>query len=99
MIRTLRYRTVLRSIHPPEADHLAEELRSCSRQTDSYRQEVNRLISDLSASWSGHQKDAFMAAITRVPTRLEFIMEMFTNQSEFYRNLQITVEESVPVED
>jgi uncharacterized protein YukE len=97
MIHTLRYQTILRTIHPPEADYLANELLSCSRQVDSYRQEVARMITELGASWSGCQKDAFIESLSQAPIRLAYIVEMLKNQSEFFRNLQITVEESVPV--
>lgn len=97
MIRILRYRTVLRTIHPPEADYLADELHSCARQVDSYRQEVDRMITDLSTSWSGNQKDAFIASISQVPMRLVYITEMFKNYGDYFHSLQVTVEESVPV--
>ncbi len=97
MIRTLRYRTILRTIHPPEADYLANELRSCARQVDSYRQEVDRMITELGTSWSGNQKDVFVSSISQVPMRLLYIIEMFKNYADFFQNLQVTVEESVPV--
>jgi WXG100 family type VII secretion target len=67
MIHTLRYQTILRTIHPPEADYLANELLSCSRQVDSYRQEVARMITELGASWSGCQKDAFIESLSQAP--------------------------------
>jgi uncharacterized protein YukE len=96
MIPTQRFITIRKSIHPPEADSLADELLSCSRQVDAYRQESDRIITELHASWSGNQKDTFMDSFTRIPMRLLFIAEMFRNHAETFRNLQVTVEETVP---
>ena len=97
MIPTQRYIVIRKSIHPPEADHLSDDLLSHSRQVDSYRQEINRIIADMHASWSGNQKDVFMESFSQMPMRLEFMAEKFRNYSAAFRSLQVTVEETVPV--
>jgi uncharacterized protein YukE len=96
MIPSLRYITVLRTFHPPEADELANECSSCARQVDSYRQETDRLIIELFESWSGHQNDVFMESISKAPARLEYIAGMFDSYAETFHGLQVTVEETVP---
>jgi hypothetical protein len=73
-------------------------LLSCSRQVASYRQEADRMISELSASWSGNQRDIFLASLSLVPARLTYLVEMFRNQGDFFRTIQVTVEETVPSE-
>jgi uncharacterized protein YukE len=94
MIRTLRHKTVLRTFPPSEADSLAKELLSCSRLVDSYRQEINRTITELSAAWSGNQKDAFLASLPEIPNRLTCIFETCTSRSNYFQNLDVTVEET-----
>ncbi len=97
MIPKLRYRTVKKLIHPPEADHLASEFSSCARQVEAYKQEVDRSIADLNYSWSGNQKEVFMEGFAKIPSRMTFMIEMFQNQAKAFQSLLVTVEETVPV--
>jgi uncharacterized protein YukE len=93
----MRYQIVKIYFHPPEADFLANEFRGCASQVGAYKQESEKLLRDLEATWSGNQKDTFISDFSQIPPRLEYIIEMFNNYATFFQGLQVTKEESVPV--
>lgn len=92
-----RFKIIKVLLHPPEAEALAKEFRSCANQIEAYYQEVNRLLQDLDATWRGNQKDVFIKGFLEIPPRLKQQIEMLNNYAVYFQNLQITKEERISI--
>jgi hypothetical protein len=86
------YRDV--SVHPPEADRLADKIAEFIRKLMSEQSKVGRSLMEMDPEWEGHQKATFFSGVNPQQKKGDCVIEYLKRQESVFRNLRVTVREA-----
>jgi uncharacterized protein YukE len=82
------YRDV--SIHPPEADRLADRIAEVIRKFTSENSTVNSHVNNLQSEWEGHHQEMFLSEVNSHQKQSANLLEELRRREQYFRTLSVT---------
>ncbi len=94
------YRSVTKTINPPEADEIGRKLKIAGMSLDSDGYHIGMVKSKLEQCWRGRAVERFFVGygFSRMPRRLEDLGRMVQEHGDRVKQITVTVTERVPMD-
>jgi hypothetical protein len=95
--KQIKYHTVYKQIHPPEADRIADAYHQARMAVDQGRLNLTMTLRLMDADWEGLQKIVFMEHARAEEKKIGQFGEYLGNLESKYRNIKVTIEVQEPI--
>lgn len=93
----VRYRTVHKTIHPPEADTVANQMQQAMGTAALLKSRFLSIRSNLEAEWEGEQRKVFSSACQQLEARINNYSDLLRGIEQGYRGRTVTIETTEPI--
>jgi hypothetical protein len=84
-----QYIQVYETIHPPEADRIAGQIRNLIQSMTSEQSNLHTCFTEVTNDWVGHQKDRFVDEVSPQQKKLADYIEYLRGRLTYYVNVNV----------
>jgi hypothetical protein len=84
-----QYIQVYETIHPPEADRIAGQIRNLVQEMTVQQSNLNQYLADVTRDWLGRQKDRFVDEVSPQQKKLADYIEYLRGRLTYYQTVNV----------